>query len=206
MIEAGFALLFGYLLGSVSGSLLLGRRLGVDVREHGSGNAGGTNALRVLGARIALLVVLIDVGKGALAVAVAWVIFPAEPDWPGAAAGLGAVLGHCFPLWHGFRGGKGVASAAGASFLLLPLWVPALAALWLLGLLASGFVSLASLLAAAALALLAFFPFAELPVRLFAGLVAAVVILRHEANIERLIQGRENRFERIWLLKRFFAK
>lgn len=107
MIEAGFALLFGYLLGSVSGSLLLGRRLGVDVREHGSGNAGGTNALRVLGARIALLVVLIDVGKGALAVAVAWVIFPAEPDWPGAAAGLGAVVGHCFPLWHGFRGGKG---------------------------------------------------------------------------------------------------
>lgn len=83
MIEPVFALLIGYLLGSFSGSLLLGRLFGVDVREHGSGNAGGTNALRVLGARVALLVVLIDLGKASLAVAVAWLLLPATPDWPG---------------------------------------------------------------------------------------------------------------------------
>lgn len=206
MSEALLAGLIGYLLGSLSGSLLLGRWYGVDVRQHGSGNAGGTNALRVLGPRVALLVVLIDVGKGGLAVLLAWLLFPITPDWPGAAAGLAAVLGHCYPLWHGFRGGKGVASAAGASMLLLPWWVPGLAALWLLTLLASGFASLASLLAALALCLLAFFPFAELPVRLFAILAGAVVILRHESNIERLIQGRESRFERVWLLRRWLTR
>ncbi len=206
MSEALLAGLIGYLLGSLSGSLLLGRWYGVDVRRHGSGNAGGTNALRVLGPRVALLVVLIDVGKGGLAVLLAWALFPAMPDWPGATAGFAAVLGHCYPLWHGFRGGKGVASAAGASILLLPWWVPGLASLWLLTLLASGFASLASLLAALALCLLAFFPVAELPVRLFAIFAGALVILRHEGNIERLIVGRESRFERVWLLRRWWTR
>lgn len=206
MSAALLAAALGYLLGSFSGSLMLGRLRGVDVRRHGSGNAGGTNALRVLGWRMALLVVAIDLGKGLLAVFLAWRLFPVDPDWSGAAAGLAAVLGHCFPLWHGFRGGKGVATAAGASLLLLPLaTVGAIAALWLLTLLASGIVSLASLLAALALALLAFFPFAELPARLFAAAVGALVIVMHEANIERLFQGTERRFERVWLLRRWLG-
>jgi len=123
-----------YLLGSVSGSLMLGRLKKVDIRSLGSGNAGGTNAFRTQGLVFALGVVVIDVGKGFLA---AWWIpalglggLPAIADSNllAMACGLAAVVGHCFPIWHGFRGGKGAATAVGVlifiePWLLLPLLI-----------------------------------------------------------------------------------
>src|SRR5687768_1118739 len=103
-------LVAAYLLGSISGSLLLGRLRGVDIRTQGSGNAGGTNALRTQGWRFALGVVLIDVGKGALAAALAGFVVPgaSHSGWTLAAV-FAAVAGHVWPLFHGFRGGKGAA-------------------------------------------------------------------------------------------------
>ena len=113
-------IVLAYLLGSVSGSLLLGRLKNIDIRAEGSGNAGGTNAFRTQGLIFALGVVIIDIGKGFMA---AWLI-PAmdiagsadivEPAILVMACGLSAVVGHCFPIWHGFKGGKGAATAVGA--------------------------------------------------------------------------------------------
>lgn len=199
-------LLCAYLLGSVSGSLLLGRLRGVDIRRHGSGNAGGTNALRTLGWRFALGVVAIDVGKGALA---AWLALRFAPlgqaldvTAHGYAAAACAVVGHVWPLWHGFRGGKGAATAVGGLLMLWPWSIGVLLPVWMLVLVATGYVGLSTVLAALALPLLAWGTDAE-PVRLWFSMFAAIFIaFTHRANLQRLRQGTESRFERARLLHR----
>ena len=199
-------LLSAYLLGSVSGSLLLGRLRGVDIRRHGSGNAGGTNALRTLGWRFALGVVAIDVGKGALA---AWLALRFAPlgqaldvTAHGYAAAACAVVGHVWPLWHGFRGGKGAATAVGGLLLLWPWSIGVLLPVWMLVLVATGYVGLSTVLAALALPLLAWGTDAE-PARLWFSMFAALFIaFTHRANLQRLRQGTESRFERARLLHR----
>lgn len=199
-------LLCAYLLGSVSGSLLLGRLRGVDIRRHGSGNAGGTNALRTLGWRFALGVVAIDVGKGALA---AWLALRFAPlgqaldvTAHGYAAAACAVVGHVWPLWHGFRGGKGAATAVGGLLMLWPWSIGVLLPVWMLVLVATGYVGLSTVLAALALPLLAWGTDAE-PARLWFSMFAALFIaFTHRANLQRLRQGTESRFERARLLHR----
>ena len=199
-------LLCAYLLGSVSGSLLLGRLRGVDIRRHGSGNAGGTNALRTLGWRLALGVVAIDVGKGALA---AWLALRFAPlgqaldvTAHGYAAAACAVVGHVWPLWHGFRGGKGAATAVGGLLMLWPWSIGVLLPVWMAVLVATGYVGLSTVLAALALPLLAWGTDAE-PARLWFSMFAALFIaFTHRANLQRLRQGTESRFERARLLHR----
>ena len=199
-------LLCAYLLGSVSGSLLLGRLRGVDIRRHGSGNAGGTNALRTLGWRFALGVVAIDVGKGALA---AWLALRFAPlgqaldvTAHGYAAAACAVVGHVWPLWHGFRGGKGAATAVGGLLMLWPWSIGVLLPVWMLVLVATGYVGLSTVLAALALPMLAWGSDAE-PARLWFSMFAALFIaFTHRANLQRLRQGTESRFERARLLHR----
>ena len=199
-------LLCAYLLGSVSGSLLLGRLRGVDIRRHGSGNAGGTNALRTLGWRFALGVVAIDVGKGALA---AWLALRFAPlgqaldvTAHGYAAAACAVVGHVWPLWHGFRGGKGAATAVGGLLMLWPWSIGVLLPVWMLVLVATGYVGLSTVVAALALPLLAWGTDAE-PARLWFSMFAALFIaFTHRANLQRLRQGTESRFERARLLHR----
>ncbi|HMT39268.1 MAG TPA: glycerol-3-phosphate 1-O-acyltransferase PlsY [Thermomonas sp.] len=201
-----FLLLCAYLLGSVSGSLLLGRLRGVDIRRHGSGNAGGTNALRTLGWRFALGVVAIDLGKGALA---AWLALRFAPlglaldvTAHGYAAAACAVVGHVWPLWHGFRGGKGAATAVGGLLMLWPWSIGVLLPVWMLVLVATGYVGLSTVLAALALPLLAWGTDAE-PARLWFSMFAALFIaFTHRANLQRLRQGTESRFERARLLHR----
>ena len=199
-------LLCAYLLGSVSGSLLLGRLRGVDIRRHGSGNAGGTNALRTLGWRFALGVVAIDLGKGALT---AWLALRFAPlgqaldvTAHGYAAAACAVVGHVWPLWHGFRGGKGAATAVGGLLMLWPWSIGVLLPVWMLVLVATGYVGLSTVLAALALPLLAWGTDAE-PARLWFSMFAAIFIaFTHRANLQRLRQGTESRFERARLLHR----
>jgi glycerol-3-phosphate acyltransferase PlsY len=185
LLAAFFA---GYLLGSVPWGLLLTRaaRAG-DVRSIGSGNIGATNVLRTGRRGLAAATLLLDLLKGFLPVWVAW-------SWTGpdtaVAAGAGAVTGHCFPIWLGFKGGKGVATAGGVILALTPLVVvPALAvfaaAFW-----ATRYVSLGSILAALVAPLAAYLwghvQAAELYV-----LLALLVILQHRANIGRLLAGKE---------------
>jgi glycerol-3-phosphate acyltransferase PlsY len=197
-----------YLLGSIVGSLLLGRLRGVDIRRLGSGNAGGTNALRTQGKRFGLGVLAIDIGKGWLATAVLarMTIAPlgsgaVDPEWRVAVCGLAVILGHVYPLWYGRRGGKGVATLIGAVLGGAPLLLAPMLAAWLLTVILSGYVGLGSMLGAVAFALTAALrPQTRGPLLVFATLAALLVIYTHRANIARMRAGTEPRARRLWLL------
>jgi glycerol-3-phosphate acyltransferase PlsY len=205
--------LASYLLGSIVGSLLVGRlRGGVDIRTLGSGNAGGTNALRTQGKSFALWVLVIDIGKGWIATRlVAPMLLPgvvAAPQplrvWVPAACGAAAILGHVYPLWHGFRGGKGVATLVGAvlgleASLLLPMVLT-----WFAAVVLFGFVGLASMLAAASLPIYVSMSALEpgLPLTTFGVVVTALIVFTHRSNIARMRAGTEPRARRLWLFGR----
>ena len=210
------AAIASYLLGSLSGSLLIGRLRGVDIRRQGSGNAGGTNALRTQGWRFALGVVVIDVGKG---IAAAWIGLHAGAAVPapldaafaqGALCGFAAVVGHCWPLFFGFRGGKGAGTAAGAVIVLAPVLILPLLGLWALVLIATGYVGLATMFAAVAFALVAFFSDSSATtapaLEAFAIAVAVLIVFTHRGNIARLVRGEEYRFEKARLLHRLLHR
>ncbi len=199
-----------YALGSVSGSLLLGRRGGFDIREAGSGNAGGTNALRTRGWRFALGVVAIDVSKGALAVWLALRI-PTTALSPGLyiealVCGLAAVVGHVLPVYYGFRGGKGAATVVGTIAVLCPLAMPPLLLVWLLVLGSTGYVGLATMVAGVALVPLVWWIAPGIaPLHGYALACAGLLLLTHSGNLLRLYRGTENRFERARVLARLFV-
>ena len=208
MLELGLKFTAAYWLGSLMGGLVVGRlRPGVDLRGSGSGNVGATNALRTQGAAFAAAVMLIDVGKGVLAVA--WL---PGLELPGLASegldaalvqyacGVGAVAGHVWPLWFGFRGGKGGATAAGVLCWLAPalgLWI---VGLWLAIIFLTGFVGLATMTAAVGAALVV--AVTRLPEQhgffVFAALVAALIVYTHRGNIMRMIEGTESRTARFF--------
>ncbi len=212
LLELGVKSLLSYLLGACIGSLIVGRlRGGVDIRTQGSGNAGGTNALRTQGVGFAFWVMLIDIGKGILAVMVVpgLAIPGVTPDalvdreWLLVACAAAVVLGHVFPVWHDFRGGKGAATLLGAVCGLQPAaLVPVLAA-WLLTVMLTGFVGLGTVLACFAfpLYLLLRFP-APPPALLTWGIgMALFSTYTHRGNIRRMLEGNENRVRRLWLLR-----
>lgn len=192
-MNAAFATLLGaYVLGSIPFSWLVARLSGVpDIRREGSGNVGATNVMRVAGRLPGLLAFGLDAGKGALAVALAQ-RFDASGGLAALAA-VGAVVGHVYPAWLGFRGGKGVATGAGAFAPLAPL--ASLGALLVFGvvLATTRYVSLGSLLGAATLAGLLFALGAPEPVARAGLLMAALIVLRHRENIGRLARGAERR-------------
>ena len=204
MIELLIKLILGYLLGSVSGSLLLGRFRAVDIRKLGSGNAGGTNAFRTQGTWFGLGVVVIDIGKGALAAGwLAGLLLPglAHTDWMGVplACGLAAILGHCYPVYHGFRGGKGAGTVIGVLAATAPWMVLPLVLSWLLILVLTGYVSLATMGAGVAMlpsALLSHSPADGASLVWFSIIMAVFLIFTHRSNISNLRSGAEHRFER----------
>ncbi|GIX38378.1 MAG: glycerol-3-phosphate acyltransferase 2 [Silanimonas sp.] len=194
------ALAAAYLLGSISGSLVIGRFRGVDIRTQGSGNAGGTNAFRTQGWAFALGTVLVDIGKGAAAVAL--VRLAGGGVMAQMAAVLLAALGHVWPLFHGFRGGKGAATLVGGLALLWPTALLPLFAVWLGVLVASGYVGLATVLAGLALPLWALWEGRAPDWLGFALLVAGLLVFTHRGNLQRLRAGTEHRFERVRLFAR----
>lgn len=194
------ALAAAYLLGSISGSLLIGRFRGVDIRTLGSGNAGGTNAFRTQGWAFALGTVLVDIGKGVAAVAL--VRLAGGGELARMAAVLLAALGHVWPLFHGFRGGKGAATLVGGLALLWPTALLPLFAVWLGVLVASGYVGLATVLAGLALPLWALWEGRAPDWPGFALLVAGLLVFTHRGNLQRLRAGTEHRFERVRLFAR----
>jgi glycerol-3-phosphate acyltransferase PlsY len=213
LLELGIKSLLSYLLGSLMGSLIIGRlRGGVDIRTQGSGNAGGTNALRTQGKWFAFWVVLIDLAKGVLAagllprLAIPGVgIDPAiDRDWLTMACAASVITGHVYPLWYGFRGGKGAAALVGALVGIQPALLIPVVIVWLVVLLISGYVSLATMCAAVALPIYVWVTAPMPPPALmsFSVLVAAFVIYTHRSNIARMLQGSEYRVRRLWLAKR----
>jgi len=212
MLELSVKTLLAYLLGSVIGSLLVGRlRGGVDIRTLGSGNAGGTNALRTQGVGFAAWVMVIDIGKGWLAVSLlpplSLPLVGIDPNidrlWLAVACASAVVVGHVYPVWHGFRGGKGAATLVGVLAGLKPVaLIPVLLA-WLLVLVATGFVGLATMLAVASFSVYVGVTGAGTSAALLTfGIVMLVfVCYTHRANIERMRAGTENRARRFWLFR-----
>jgi acyl phosphate:glycerol-3-phosphate acyltransferase len=192
--------LAGYLAGSIPfGYLIVKLHRGGDIRTAGSGNIGATNVTRVAGAAAGALTLLLDAGKGYLAVWAAGRFTSGDITWM-AITGLAAIVGHLFPVWIGFRGGKGVATAVGV---FVPIcWQAVLAALviWVLTVAAWRYISLASMVAAAAMPLLIYALYApgHAPpqgVSIAAVLAAVLIILKHRANFARLLAGTENRLK-----------
>ena len=210
MLELGLRTLIAYLLGSLVGALLVGLARGVDIREQGSGNAGGTNALRTQGFWFAAAVVVIDVGKGWLAAgwlpAAALPGLAADPavdrDWLAVACAAAAVLGHVWPVYHEFRGGKGGATLVGAWLALAPAMVPVAIGAWLVVVMLTGFVGLATLTAGAAVPVaLGWQDGAATPLFAFAIAMAAFLAWTHRSNLARLRAGTEPRLQALWLLR-----
>jgi acyl phosphate:glycerol-3-phosphate acyltransferase len=210
MLELGVKLLMAYLLGALLGSLILGRVRGIDIRALGSGNAGATNALRTQGKLFAVLVLVIDIAKGL--VAVCWLptaVLPGvgiDPDlprqWLTLACGFAVIVGHVYPVWFGFRGGKGAATVVGVVAGVDPRLLAPLLVAWFVVLVLTGFVSLATMLSGAALiaAVYVLEP-SNAPLLGFSVAVTAFVVYTHRGNIARLRQGRENRVRRLWLFR-----
>ncbi len=200
-------MLLSYLLGSLAGSLLIGRFRGVDIREQGSGNAGATNAFRTQGWGFALLTILIDTGKGLLAVLLIAKL-ASSVSYAAYACAFAVVLGHCYPVFYGFRGGKGAATALGAFVVLVPHCSMVVLVVWLLTLIATGYVGLSTVLCSLVGIVALGWIESDLDsnARLWASACFALVVLKHYGNIARLIDGTENRFERVRLLHRWLRK
>jgi acyl phosphate:glycerol-3-phosphate acyltransferase len=186
------ALSLGYLVGSIPFAWLFGRlATGVDIRRAGSGNVGAANVLRTGGVAVAVCVLLLDVAKGAASVV--WATRLTAGESGPALAGLAAVLGHIYPVWLQFRGGKGVATAAGVFWVLTPLAVAPAAAVFVLTVWATRYISLGSILATLALGPIAWTTGAPSSATATAAAVAALIVFRHRSNIGRLRDGSERR-------------
>jgi glycerol-3-phosphate acyltransferase PlsY len=191
-------LLASYLVGAIPTSYLAGRLIrGIDLREHGSRNLGATNLYRVLGWRYAVPVGLFDVAKGLVPV-LGFAPRASSSDLFALVCGLTAVLGHAFSVFVGFKGGKGVATAAGVMLGLAPIALAVAAAVWAALVFTTGYVSLGSIAAAAVfpVAVVVLEPPAERGMLWLDVAVAAAIIWFHRGNIQRLLKGTENRFGR----------
>jgi acyl phosphate:glycerol-3-phosphate acyltransferase len=188
-----------YLLGSIPFGLLVGKLFGgADVRAAGSGNIGATNVARVAGPLAGIVTLLLDAAKGAFAVGLAARLSDQSATWM-MIAGLCALVGHCFPIWLGFHGGKGVATAAGVFLVLCPPAFLGSIILFVLVVVYWRYVSLGSMSAAAAMPLLIYFfwaPHHAPPYAVTFGSLAAalLIVYKHDANIQRLVQGDEPKF------------
>ena len=186
----------GYLVGSIPFAYLIPRAFaGIDLREHGSGNLGATNVYRILGWKFAVPVGICDIAKGAAPVVAARATLPEH--WMPLTVGLAAIVGHVFSIFLRFRGGKGVATSAGVVLGLVPIAVAGSVVVWGVVLMASGYMSLASMVGAAA------FPVATWLLRpgdaysLWAGIgLAGFILYTHRSNVGRLLSGTESRFGR----------
>jgi acyl phosphate:glycerol-3-phosphate acyltransferase len=206
-----------YLLGSVLASIVLGRLMGVDVRGVGSGNPGATNALRARGWGFALAVLGLDLAKGVLAVlliaSLAWPWSGAAETglalWLPAVCGVAAVVGHVWPIWHGFDGGKGAATLLGCVAAVMPMALIPMLAVWLGGAVATGYVGLFTVLAAVSVAVWAVLVPADgilAPEAAFAILMALLMIYTHRQHLLNTWQGTEHRFESFMIWRRLLRR
>lgn len=193
-------ILLAYLWGAIPASWIAGKLMGVDLRQHGSGNLGATNTFRVLGAKVAAPVMVFDVLKGFFPV---WLFYANGLGWDrtgdwrwGLAYGAAAIVGHVFSIYMRFKGGKGVATSAGVFLALAPMAVGVGLLVWLVVLAATRMVSAGSIAAAAVVGVLLLMPFSRVPteVRVLGCLICAFVIFAHRSNIRRILAGTESRF------------
>jgi acyl phosphate:glycerol-3-phosphate acyltransferase len=197
-VQEALAVTIAYLVGSIPFAYLLSRRRGVDLRHVGSGNVGASNVLRTSGVRAAVLAMALDGVKGALAVLLAQRLMGSAGVAAGGAtvpvaAGLASVVGHVYPVWLRFRGGKGVATAAGVFAVLMPAALGVAGAVFLIAVWLTRYISVGSVAGAAALATAAAVSDAPAAVAAGAALVLVLILFRHRANVRRVIAGTERR-------------
>lgn len=191
------SILIGYILGSVPSAVWMGQSFhNTDVREHGSKNAGATNTFRVLGWKTGLIVLFLDMLKGYGALLISQRLFHLQPqDTVLVIAGTAAVIGHIFPVFAQFRGGKGIATLAGIGIALFPMSFLMVLAVFIIVFSLSRFVSLSSILAALSLPFLSYFveQNSQPQIIIFTVVIAVLVPLTHHANIKRLLNGTEKK-------------
>jgi len=213
MLELGIKFLVSYFIGSVMGSMAMGRfRGGVDIRTMGSGNAGGTNALRTQGWLFAAGVVVIDIGKGVVAAGVIpGIELPLagnDPNisrtWLTMSCAAAAVVGHVWPMWHNFRGGKGAATMMGTLIILAPGLIIPVVLIWAWVLILSGYVGLSTMVAAASapIYLAATQLPSDQPLFIYCAGLALYMIFTHRSNIRRMMEGTESRNTQLMLFRR----
>jgi glycerol-3-phosphate acyltransferase PlsY len=191
-----------YLCGSLPSGLLVGRARGVDIRALGSGNIGATNVFRTVGKGWGVLTFLADAGKGVLAVSLGFFLAGKfapglNPAVAGIAAAVCCILGHNFPVWLKFKGGKGVATSLGVVIGLVPLAAAIGLGVWVLAMLLTRYVSVASIAGAVAVPVAVALRSAspdKMPLLVFSIVAALLIVVRHKANIRRLLAGTEHRF------------
>ncbi len=211
MFDLMIKAILSYLLGSISGSLVLGRFKGVDIRKSGSGNAGGTNAFRTQGTLFALGVVLIDVTKGYVATTYLSLL---NLSWLGIAAntpydqlmvvcGSAAIIGHVYPVFYNFKGGKGAGTAVGMIIALEPIMIPVAVGLWLVVLTTTGFVGLATIITGLSIPVQCFiFEIGNDYFLITAVIMSLFIVFTHRSNITRLRAGTENQFKKIMIFRK----
>jgi glycerol-3-phosphate acyltransferase PlsY len=213
MLELGVKFLISYFIGSLMGAMIVGKlRGGVDIRTMGSGNAGGTNALRTQGVFFALCVVVIDIGKGVIGAGLVPelnVPFVVEDPmlsrtWLTICCATAAVLGHVWPIYHGFKGGKGAGTFVGTLVILGPQLIIGVLIVWAWVLVLTGLVGLATMSAAAALPIylgVMVLPEGQ-PVFIYTVVMAMLIIFWHRSNIQRMRDGTEHRNTRLMIFRR----
>jgi glycerol-3-phosphate acyltransferase PlsY len=213
VLELGVKFLVSYFIGSLMGALIVGRLAGgVDIRTMGSGNAGGTNALRTQGIWFALGVVVVDIGKGVVGAGVvpglSIPFVPTDPEvsrsWLTLCCGTAAVFGHVWPVYHRFRGGKGAATLVGTLTVIGPQLIVPLVIAWAVVLILSGFVGLATMAAAVFVPVYVGFMYLpdEQPLFIYCAVMAGFVVFWHRSNIQRMRAGSEHRNTKAMLLSR----
>ena len=216
MLELGVKFLLSYFIGSVMGSTVVGRLYGgVDIRTMGSGNAGGTNALRTQGWKFALGVVIIDIGKGVIGVGVvpglSLPFVATDPEvsrtWLTLCCAAAAVIGHVWPMWQNFRGGKGAATLVGTLVILAPDLILPVILVWAIALTLFGYVGLATIVAGITgpvYLLLTRIP-DDQALFIYCVTMSAYIIFSHRSNIQRMRNGTESRHESLLLFRKFRA-
>jgi len=193
------SIIIAYLLGSIPTSYLMGKLLkGIDIRKFGSGNVGATNALRVLGTKVGIITLIIDILKGFFAVLIGKLLVPESSDLMLIIIGIAAILGHIFTIFLKFKGGKGVATSAGVFIALTPIPLVIALLLFIVTVWISKYVSLGSILASLTLFMVELIinisnSFAEIEKLVMVFVVALFIIIRHKSNLKRLLSGKENK-------------
>ena len=206
-------LVLSYLFGSVSGSMLMGKLKGIDIREMGSGNAGGTNAFRTMGTSFALGVLFIDVFKGFIAVNFLPFLKLADILTTNTLnieilqilCSIGVVLGHVYPVFHEFKGGKGAGTMVGVLAAIFPTSLFICFAIWLIILIITGFVGFSTIIAGIALPICTHLIYPNgiySTFGFFSVIVAIFIIYTHRKNIIRMMAGKENRFEKVMIFSK----
>ena len=191
-----------YILGSVPNALWIGKVFkGIDIREHGSKNTGSTNAARVLGAKLGILTLILDISKGAIPVALSLFMkadllenITGISNLDFIMIGIFAIIGHSFSIFMKFKGGKAVATTVGVFTVLMPKALLLAAVVFFVIFALTRYVSVSSITAAISLPIFIFFLYGDVPYTVFGGIITILIIVKHKSNIQRLLNGTESRF------------